>query len=72
MPDSVDFGRAEACGGDTGLCLYHRTIPVDLDKAYTLALWLIAKTEVMRRTHRFPTGSQYSELRRRRPLATLL
>lgn len=32
----------------------------------------VAKTEAMPRSHRFPTGSQYSELRRRRHLTTWL
>ncbi len=38
------------------------TAPVALDKAYTLALWLIAKTEAMPRSHRFTLGDRiYSQ-----------
>ena len=38
------------------------TAPVALDKAYTLALWLIAKTGAMPRAHRFTLGDRiYSQ-----------
>ena len=38
------------------------TPPVALDKAYTLALWLIAKTGAMPRAHRFTLGDRiYSQ-----------
>jgi hypothetical protein len=34
------------------------TAPVALDKAYALALWLIAKTGAMPRAHRFTLGDR--------------
>jgi hypothetical protein len=38
------------------------TTPVALEKAYALALWLIAKTTGMPRTHRFALGDRiYSQ-----------
>jgi len=37
------------------------TPPVALDKAYSLALWLIAKTEAMPRSHRFTLGGRIYE-----------
>jgi hypothetical protein len=38
------------------------TVPAALDKAYALALWLIAKTEAMPRSHRFTLGDRiYSQ-----------
>src|SRR5271165_6091493 len=38
------------------------TTPVALDKAYTLALWLVAKTSAMPRVHRFTLGDRiYSQ-----------
>ena len=38
------------------------TAPVALDKAYALALWLIAKTGAMPRAHRFTLGDRiYSQ-----------
>ena len=38
------------------------TAPVALDKAYALALWLIAKTAAMPRAHRFTLGDRiYSQ-----------
>jgi hypothetical protein len=38
------------------------TAPVALDKAYALALWLVAKTAAMPRAHRFTLGDRiYSQ-----------
>ena len=38
------------------------TVPVALEKAYGLALWLVAKTESMPRSHRFTLGERlYSQ-----------
>jgi hypothetical protein len=38
------------------------TVPVALDKAYGLALWLIPKTSTMPRAHRFTLGDRiYSQ-----------
>lgn len=37
------------------------TPPVALDKAYSLTLWLITKTETMPRSHRFTLGGRIYE-----------